>query len=575
MKVRVIGVTYRAGDLVTTWVDSLEAAWAARARTEDDRLTVIAVDNASPDDTPLLLRARSPFVTLLAQPHNHGFATGCNRGLGTAEPGEIVVVMNPDVQLCSDFFAVLGGLDWPPDLAARGPQVLDRDGAIEQSARTFPTLATGLFGRTSLLARLIPDSAPVRGQLLARPDDGPREVDWISGACMVAPYERWAAVGNFDEAYFMYWEDADWCRRAHDRGLRIRYEPSLRVRHLQGSSSSYRPVATVLAFHRSAWRYHRLHGRRSAAHDAIAAAGLLLRATFKVALTLARAHRSDDGATAPTHRRRVKNAVLGARIPLKGPVVEAAWRAYEHYLSRHEGSERRTAVDGVAVPPARLRVLTAGTANLTWFLEAGRAHATYLRGLLAEVGAPIDEMDRILDFGCGCGRMLRWWADLSATSVHGCDYNRELVGWCNDHLRFADVRASEASPPSRYEDASFDLVYAFSIFTHLTSDQAERWLTEMHRVVKPGGLVWFTMHGASLTDRLSAADHAEFAAGNVVVHVPEAEGMNLCSAFWPEAAVRSMLGDRFELISHFDPLHDPATAERARMSHDAYLVRRR
>lgn len=304
MRVRVIGVTYRAGAVVAAWVDSLEAAWAARAHTDDDRLAVIAVDNASPDDTPLLLRARSPFVTLLAQPHNHGFAAGCNLGLQTAEPGEIVVLMNPDVQLSSDFFVVLAGLDWPPDLAARGPQVLDRDGAIEQSARTFPSPATGLFGRTSLLARLLPDSAPVRRQLLARPDDGPSDVDWISGACMVAPYERWTSVGPFDEAYFMYWEDADWCRRAHDRGLRIRYEPSLRVRHRQGSSSRYRPVATVVAFHRSAWRYHRRHGRRGIAHDAIAAAGLLLRATFKVVLTLARRRRDDDGARSRTRSRR-------------------------------------------------------------------------------------------------------------------------------------------------------------------------------------------------------------------------------------------------------------------------------
>jgi N-acetylglucosaminyl-diphospho-decaprenol L-rhamnosyltransferase len=304
MRVRVIGVTYRAGAVVAAWVDSLEAAWAARARTDDDRLTVIAVDNASPDDTPLLLRARAPFVTVLAQPHNHGFAAGCNLGLQTAEPGEIVLVMNPDVQLCPDFFVVLAGLDWPPDLAARGPRVLGRDGALEQSARTFPTLATGFFGRTSLLARLLPDSAPVRRQLLARPDDGPAEVDWISGACMVAPYERWTTVGPFDEAYFMYWEDADWCRRAHDRGLGIRYEPSLHVRHRQGSSARYRPVATVIAFHRSAWRYHRRHGRRSVAGDAIAAAGLLLRGTVKVGLTLAGRHRGDDGARSRTRSRR-------------------------------------------------------------------------------------------------------------------------------------------------------------------------------------------------------------------------------------------------------------------------------
>lgn len=291
MRVRVITVTYRAGDAIAAWAESLEAAWATRPRTGNDRLVVIAVDNASPDDTPARLRGRSPFITLLAQPANRGFAAGCNVGLRTCEPGEIVVVMNPDVCVSEDFFRVLAGLDWPVYLAVRGPRVLAWDDTIEQSARTHPTLATGLFGRTSLLARLFPRSAPVRRQLLARPHAGPADVDWVSGACMIAPHEVWTAVGPFDEGYFMYWEDADWCRRAHDRGLHVRYEPSLLVRHRQGSSSSYRPIATIVIFHRSAWHYHRTHGRSGLAQDVLAGAGLVVRAAVKIALALAQRFR--------------------------------------------------------------------------------------------------------------------------------------------------------------------------------------------------------------------------------------------------------------------------------------------
>jgi len=301
MRARVITVTYRAGEAVATWEGSLRAAWEARLRTDSDHLVVVAVDNASPDDTPAALRARAPFVTLLAQSANRGFAAGCNIGLQTAEPGEIVVVMNPDVQLSEDFFRVLAGLDWPANLAVRGPLILGRDGMIEQSARTFPTLATGVFGRTSLLARLLPHIGPVRRQLLARPDAGSADVDWISGACMVAPFERWAAVGHFDERYFMYWEDADWCRRAHDLQLRVRYEPTLLVRHRQGSSSSYRPLASIVAFHHSAWRYQQRHGRGGAARHAVTAAGLLARAALKIVLALA--SRCRAGAAGRSRRR--------------------------------------------------------------------------------------------------------------------------------------------------------------------------------------------------------------------------------------------------------------------------------
>jgi ubiquinone/menaquinone biosynthesis C-methylase UbiE len=183
-------------------------------------------------------------------------------------------------------------------------------------------------------------------------------------------------------------------------------------------------------------------------------------------------------------------------------------------------------------------------------------------------------MTSILDFGCGCGRMLRWWEDLPSGVLHGCDYNRELVDWSQRHLKFATVRGNELSPPLPYEDASFDLLYALSIFTHLTTDMAGRWLTEMHRVVRPGGLVWFTAHGKALDDRLSAAEIAAFDAGEIVVHFPELEGMNVCSTFWPQAGVQRLLGDRFEIVSRFDPLADPAASERVRMTHDAYLVRR-
>lgn len=283
MKVRIVSVTYRAGDAVIAWLDALAAAWTSRAGAgTEDRLVVIAVDNASPDETPELLRGRASFVTVLAQSTNRGFAAGCNVGLATAEAGEIVVVMNPDVLVSEGFFTALATFDWPPGLAVRGPQVIGKNGAVEQSARAFPTLSTGVFGRTSLLARALPRSAPVRHQLRARPNAGAANVDWISGACMIAPTERWTAVGPFDERYFMYWEDADWCRRAHDKALSVRYEPSLIVHHRQGSSSSYRPLATIVAFHRSAWRYHRTHGRASVAMDLLAAAGLLARAVLKV-----------------------------------------------------------------------------------------------------------------------------------------------------------------------------------------------------------------------------------------------------------------------------------------------------
>jgi SAM-dependent methyltransferase len=199
-----------------------------------------------------------------------------------------------------------------------------------------------------------------------------------------------------------------------------------------------------------------------------------------------------------------------------------------------------------------------------------------MRELLAQEHSPVEDMSAILDWGCGCGRMTRWWADLANTEIHGCDYNKELVAWCAANLPFAQAQRTDLEPPLPYPDAAFDLVYAFSVFTHLSIDLAEAWLTELKRIVKPGGFVWFTLHGGSYRSRLSPEQRRQFDEGEVVVWFPEIEGTNLCAAYWPDAAVPRMLGDRFEVIAHLDPQAQPARAQAAQVApHDSYLVRRR
>jgi SAM-dependent methyltransferase len=230
--------------------------------------------------------------------------------------------------------------------------------------------------------------------------------------------------------------------------------------------------------------------------------------------------------------------------------------------------------DGLPLPPPRLRVLVAGTADPEWFLNSGKAHAGYLRGLLAAHDRPVETVDSILDFGCGCGRIARWFSDVPNATVHGCDYNAELVAWCQSNLDFMQARRTELHPPLPYADESFEFLYAFSVFTHLSVELAQDWLDELWRVVRPKGLVWFTLHGGSYRDRLAPEDKARFDAGEIVVWFPEIEGTNLCGAYWPDPAVRRMLGDRFELIGHLDPAVEPDLAARLRLTHDAYLVER-
>ncbi|HEX5224574.1 MAG TPA: class I SAM-dependent methyltransferase [Solirubrobacteraceae bacterium] len=272
-------------------------------------------------------------------------------------------------------------------------------------------------------------------------------------------------------------------------------------------------------------------------------------------------------------RRRLKDAILRSRLPFKRPLARAYLRAVEARRARAvrgpDGADH-----GLPVPPARLRVLVAGSADRDRFLRSGEVQARHLRQLLHDAGTPIEEMHAILDFGCGCGRIARWFAELERLQVHGCDYNRELVEWCAANLPFLNARTTELEPPLPYAPGAFDFVYAFSVFTHLSVGLAEAWIAELARVVRPGGMLWFTIHGESYRERLLQEQAARFDAGEIVVWLPEVQGTNLCGAHWPEPAVRRMFGGPFDVVAHFDPRAEPEIAERTVLAHDAYLLRR-
>jgi N-acetylglucosaminyl-diphospho-decaprenol L-rhamnosyltransferase len=273
-------VTFRGGAAVSR---SLDALTLARAEVDGGtELAAVIVDNASRDATAQRVRDHAPWAELVELPRNRGFAAGSNLGIGQLRDPDLIVLLNPDVEVPPDFLTRLATLDWSADVAARGPAIVDAHGALEQSARGFPRARTAVFGRTSLLARVRPESRLLRDDLLADPDSGSREVDWVSGACLIAPAEMFRSVGLLDEGYFMYWEDADWCHRAHGRGYSVIYDPALRVIHHQGSSSRDRWAATTIAFHRSAFRYWRLNVAKSPASTAAAAVALSLRCAIKL-----------------------------------------------------------------------------------------------------------------------------------------------------------------------------------------------------------------------------------------------------------------------------------------------------
>jgi SAM-dependent methyltransferase len=154
------------------------------------------------------------------------------------------------------------------------------------------------------------------------------------------------------------------------------------------------------------------------------------------------------------------------------------------------------------MPAAHLRELVAGSPDPAWFIEGGRRAAESIGMLLGRHGIDVSATGALLDFGCGCGRVVRHWRGLRGR-VHGSDLNPRLVSWARRHLPFASFDVNGLAPPLRAADSAFDVVYALSVFTHLPEDLQRPWLDELRRVTAAGGHLVVSFHGESYRPELT------------------------------------------------------------------------
>ena len=182
---------------------------------------------------------------------------------------------------------------------------------------------------------------------------------------------------------------------------------------------------------------------------------------------------------------------------------------------------------------------------MDWFLRSGAA----AHRLLAELGA--NEARAILDFGCGCGRVLRHVPPAGRVRHCGVDWNRRAIRWCRRNLapiRF--VRCGLAPPLPAGIALGFGLVYAFSVFTHLTGALQAPWLAELATRLEPGGTLLISTHGKSYLSDLSTEERARFEAGELVVRQPRVAGTNVCAAYHPVEAMRRLIPPGLEIVEH-------------------------
>jgi len=205
------------------------------------------------------------------------------------------------------------------------------------------------------------------------------------------------------------------------------------------------------------------------------------------------------------------------------------------------------------LPSDLLMHLVVHSINPQTFIEEGKAGVETIKLVLAENGFDHLGMRNILDFGVGCGRVIRWWqAESQTTDYWGCDINADLIKWCNENLKFGNYWVNPLLPPTKYSSSFFDLIYAFSVFTHLTKETQKKWLREFARILKPDGLLMVSVHGDLHAQNLPDEVKGIYKKNGFYVMTKNAEGENLCASYQSRAFCEELFSKEFNIIHHYE-----------------------
>jgi N-acetylglucosaminyl-diphospho-decaprenol L-rhamnosyltransferase len=240
-RVLVVTVNYRTADLVVKSLEHLEPETLS-----DIAVEVAVVDNDSADGSLAVLEAAiarrgwSDWATLIESPTNGGFSYGNNvairRALEAPDPPDFFFLLNSDAWVLPGAISVLVDfLEQNPDVGIAGGRLIMPNGEDWPFAFAFPTLLGELeIGvQSPTVSRLLGRWRLVRLMSTERP----QRVDWVAGASVMIRREVFSSIGLMDEEYFLYFEETDFCLRAHRAGWAIWYVPESKVVHLFGQST--------------------------------------------------------------------------------------------------------------------------------------------------------------------------------------------------------------------------------------------------------------------------------------------------------------------------------------------------
>ena len=251
MRISVVIVTYNSRSDIDRCLESLQQHGGSAP------LEIVVVDNHSTDGTAAAVRERWPAVPVIGVGANVGFARANNIGVRQTT-GELILFLNPDTEVRPGAIdRLVAALTARPDAAVAGPRLVDASGRPELSFGAMMGPLAEL--RQKVLVRGHDRGWPVVTAHVCRLTGAPRDVDWVSGACLLVWRADAEAAGLFDERYFMYVEDVDLCAAIRARGRKVLFVPDAEVVHVRGRSGATAPGATAAAYRASQVAFYEKH----------------------------------------------------------------------------------------------------------------------------------------------------------------------------------------------------------------------------------------------------------------------------------------------------------------------------
>jgi len=273
----IIIVNYNTKDLLETCLKSISQ------NTHNILYEIVVVDNHSKDSSVQMIEGEFPDARLIKNKSNNGYSKANNQGINISQ-GRYILLLNSDTEVSNDALnKAVKFMDDNSEIGICGLKLLNADGSIQLSCRSFPTFSTAIFNRYSIITRLFPDNKFSREYLLSDWDHKSiMDVDWVSGACMLIRREVIDKIGLLEEKFFMYSEDVDLCYRAKENGWRIVYYPLSEVIHYIGKSSEKKPFLSIFERHKSMYLYYKKHYSREILFlDLITLLAIMFRALFQ------------------------------------------------------------------------------------------------------------------------------------------------------------------------------------------------------------------------------------------------------------------------------------------------------